>query len=102
MPSQPTLDLGIPEPEPPEVWREIAGEVMDQLAASGDVFDAWSLSERGVPEPEHPAQWGALFLTYRTRNLIEPVGHRHSRRRSRHSGACQTWRGTDKARRRAA
>jgi len=102
MRSQLPLDLGIPEPEPPEVWREIAGEVMDQLAASGDVFDAWSLSERGVPEPGHSAQWGAIFRTYRTKNLIEPIGYRNSRRRSRHSGACQTWRGTEKARGRAA
>lgn len=102
MPSQPTLDLGLPEPEPPEVWREIARGVMDELAASGEPFDSWSLSEKGVPAPANPNCWGALFLTYSTKRLIEPVGHRHSRRRSRHSGACQTWRGTEAARRRAA
>lgn len=102
MRNQIPLDLGLPEPEAPEGWREIARGVMDELISTGKPFDSWTLTERGVPRPPHPAQWGALFLTYSMKNLIEPVGHRRSRRRTRNSGDCQTWRGTEKARRRAA
>ena len=92
------LDLGLPDPAPEE-WSEIACAAMDDLAASGEAFDSVTLTERGVPAPTHPNRWGALFLKYSQRDLITPVGHRRSRRRTRNGGDCRTWIGTDKARR---
>lgn len=86
----------------PEEWKEHAHEVMDMLAAEGNPFDSMHLTELGVPDPHHPSQWGALFRTYASKGLIEPLHFGYSRRPTRSGGICRTWRGTEKARRHAA
>lgn len=74
-------------------WWDGAMRAVKHLAATGEPFDAWDVTELGVPDPDHPARWGALFTTARRAGLIVAVGYRESRRPSRAHGVCRVWRG---------
>lgn len=72
-------------------WHSTAYRALEHLAALGEPFDAYSLTELGVTDPDHPARWGAVFLTAHLAGLIEPTGYRPSRRPSRAGGVCAVW-----------
>ncbi|GAB3698520.1 hypothetical protein [Mariniluteicoccus flavus] len=74
-------------------WRDCATRALEHLAASGQTFDAYDLTELGVPDPDHPNRWGGLFQAATRADLIEPVGYRESRRPTRSGGVCRVWQG---------
>lgn len=78
-------------------WHDCAHRAVIWWAATGQPFDAYDVTELGVPDPDVPQRWGALFRAASTEGLIEPIGYRQSRRRSRSGGVCRVWRGANAA-----
>jgi len=74
----------------------------EETARTGGFFEAYDLTDRFGIELDHPARWGALFSAAATEGLIAHAGFAVSRRPTRAGGITRVWRGTDKARRRAA
>ncbi len=89
----------------PWSWHP-AKAALEILAAesmvTGRTFEAFDLTERFGIQMDHPARWGALFNAAATDGLIAHAGFAVSRRPTRAGGITRVWRGTDKARRRAA
>lgn len=77
-----------------DVWRAVAVQAVTHLAAIGEPFDAFDVTELGVPEPDHPNRWGALFRAMSTAGVITQYGFHESRRPSRAGGVCRLWVGT--------
>ncbi len=73
-----------------------------ESATTGRIFEAYDLTELFGIELDHPARWGALFNAAASEGLIAHAGFAVSRRPTRAGGITRVWRGTDKARRRAA
>jgi len=73
-----------------------------ESTVTGRTFEAFDLTERFGIQMDHPARWGALFNAAATDGLIAHAGFAVSRRPTRAGGITRVWRGTDKARRRAA
>jgi len=93
------------ESRDPWSWHP-AKAALEILAAestiTGRTFEAFDLTERFGIQMDHPARWGALFNAAATDGLIAHAGFAVSRRPTRAGGITRVWRGTDKARRRAA
>lgn len=81
----------------PWTWYP-ALEALKQLAATGETFECFDLTDRFGVYLDNPARYGALFSAAAHAGLIEHVGFSRSRRPSRAGGLTRTWRGTDKAR----
>lgn len=75
-------------------WLEEALAEIDAMArkarATGTTFSSDQLRER-VSQPDHPSWPGAAWSSARRRGLIEPVGWRISKFRSRHGGPVRVW-----------
>lgn len=72
-------------------WRSTAMQALEYLAATGNVFDAYSLTELGVPDPPSMASLGALFYAARQAGLIHKVGYAPSRRPATRGSAAAQW-----------
>lgn len=85
--------------EPETDWKADALGVIEDLAKSGQTFNADTLRARGIPEPpKHPNQWGEVFRTAKRRGLIAKADFSSSQRKSRHGGGLHAWRGVNHAR----
>lgn len=82
-------------------WHATALNGLQQLAASGEVFEAYDLIRLGVPEPEHSSQWGAFFNQAKAAGVIVAAGAGPSARPTVKGSLCRFWRGTDLTRRQA-
>jgi len=74
-----------------DFWRNTAWQALEHLAATGNVFDAYSLTELGVPDPPSMASLGALFYAARQAGLIRKVAYGQSRRPATRGSACAQW-----------
>lgn len=72
-------------------WQSVAMRALRWLAATGQPFEAYDVTELGVPDPDHPNRWGALFRAAHTAGLIEHHGYTASRRPGRSGGLTRTW-----------
>ena len=72
-------------------WREDALEAIEQLAAKGQPFDSYDLSQAGLRQPPHHNMWGRAFRTASERGIITAVGAHRSKRKSRSGGSCYVW-----------
>ena len=75
-------------------WRTEALAGLHQLAAKGEVFEAYDLIRAGVPEPEHPSRWGALFNAAAKAGIITAAGAGPSARPTVRKSLTRFWRGT--------
>lgn len=76
-----------------EWWKSCAMRALRTKAASGQIFDAFDLTEMGVPDPMHPNHWGSLFRVAANAGLITEAGFHQSRRPGRAGGVCRLWKG---------
>lgn len=84
--------------EPETDWKADALVVIEDLAKTGNPFNADTLRARGVPEPpNHQNQWGGLFTAAKNRGLITKADYSSSQRKSRHGGFLHAWRGVNHA-----
>lgn len=75
-------------------WKTECDAAIEQLAATGQEFQAADLVEQGlVREPAHPSQWGPRFQAAARREVIESVSAAPSKRATVHKSLCRTWRG---------
>lgn len=75
-------------------WQADALDALRKVAAMGESFDAYSLSEKGdLREPPHPNMWGPVFQQAARDGLIRKVGYHESRRPGRKAGLCRVWQG---------
>jgi hypothetical protein len=82
----------------PDGWKARCDAAIEQLAATGQPFQAADLIEQGlVPEPALPAQWGPRFQAAARRGVIEPCGVARSKRATVRASLCLTWRGRSAA-----
>lgn len=80
-------------------WRAAALNGLQELARTGEVFEAYDLILLGVPEPEHSSRWGALFNAAARAGIITAAGFGPSKRPTVRGSALRLWRGTDLSRR---
>ena len=85
----------------PWTWHP-AMAALKQLAATGETFESYDLSDQFGVYLDSPYRYGALFSSAARSGLIEHVGYTVSRRPTRSGGITRTWRGTAAARGRAA
>lgn len=73
-------------------WSADAHDALLKVAAEGEPFDAYALTERAeLRDPPSPAMWGKLFRDANDAGLIRAVGYHRSRRPGRSGGACRVW-----------
>jgi len=74
-------------------WDDDAREALAKVAAAGQPFDAYDLTEKAdLRNPPHPNKWGPVFRNAYKDGLIKPIGYHQSRRPGRSGGACRVWR----------
>jgi len=71
-------------------WAESAVRVIEQLARQYGTVTAEDLRKHH-DEPEHQNQIGVAFKNAYHLKLIEPIGYRQSRDKSRRGGAIRVW-----------
>ncbi|WP_445184577.1 hypothetical protein ACTXG6_40395 [Pseudonocardia sp. Cha107L01] len=72
-------------------WWAEARASLEKLAASGQAFSVYELSDSCPSEPPVPCLWGAVVGSALLAGRIVPVGSRASQRRTRRF--VRTWRG---------
>ena len=75
-------------------WISCALTAIAALARTGQQFTASDVADLMGREPEHSRYWGSALAAAKRDGLIVSTGITVSRRRSRNSGYCRTWRGT--------
>ena len=75
-------------------WKGDALQLIAKVAESGEAFDAYTLETvHGLRPPRHPNQWGMLFRTAASADIITYIGHQRSARPGRKGSMCAVWRG---------
>jgi hypothetical protein len=74
-----------------ESWADQGIRAIEAAAATGEPFDAWSLSLAGLEDPPHPNHWGSLFLRAKALQIIERHDYHISARPARAHGVCARW-----------
>ena len=82
--------MGRPAALVDSAWVEQAVSVIERLAREQDTVTAEDLRKHH-DEPEHQNQIGSAFKNAYRLKLIEPVGYRQSRDKSRRGGALRVW-----------
>ena len=73
-------------------WREQAMAALKKEAATGKVFEAYTLEVlHGVPEADHAGRWGGVFHAAAAAGIIRPIGFQKSLRPTRRGSRCLSW-----------
>jgi len=74
-------------------WMSDAHNVLVEVAAKGEPFTAYSLTQAGLREPPHPGQWGTLFREAARLGYIRRAWPNYipSPRPARKGGVCAQW-----------
>lgn len=81
----------------PEDWRADCERVIQELAATGQVFTVDALRRRGVGEPDKHVRWGSVFAAMKNRKLIEQTGVQLHQTAGGGVSAIREWRGVEVA-----
>ena len=80
------------DPTAPD-WTTQALAALEELALTGEPFNANTLTAHGLPNPPKPAMWGHLFKEAARTRIIRKVDYRPSGRPSRSGGSGYVWQG---------
>jgi len=74
-------------------WMSDAHNVLVEVAAKGQPFTAYSLTQAGLREPPHSNMWGKLFRDAATAGHIKRAWPNYvpSPRPARKGGVCAQW-----------
>ncbi|MFJ4286447.1 hypothetical protein ACIPY0_12450 [Paenarthrobacter nicotinovorans] len=75
-------------------WTDDAMNVLVEVAAKGEPFTAYALTQAGLRNPPSSGMWGNLFHQAAEAGYIRPakVPFVRSQRPGRHGGVCAQWR----------
>ena len=75
-------------------WTDDAMNVLVEVAAKGQPFTAYALTEAGLRNPPSPSMWGTLFRQAAHEGAIRPAKTPYVRspRPGRNGGVCAQWR----------
>lgn len=88
-----TRPAALEDPSAPD-WTTQALAALEELALTGQPFNAETLTARGVPNPPKAAMWGHLFKEAARVKIIRKVDFRPSTKPSRSGGSGYVWMGT--------
>lgn len=83
--------MGRPAAVVDSAWVHHAVRKIEQLAREQDTVTAEDLRKHH-DDPEHQNQIGSAFRSAYAQKIIEPIGYRPSRDKSRRGGALRVWR----------
>jgi hypothetical protein len=87
-----TRPAALEDPTAPD-WTTQAFAALEELARTGEPFNASTLTARGLPNPPSPSMWGHLFKEASRVKIIRKVDFRPSTRPSRSGGSGYVWQG---------
>lgn len=74
-------------------WNADAMDALQRVAAEGQPFTAYSLTQAGLREPPNANMWGQLFREAKRLHIIKPTWPAYvpSPRPTRKGGVCAQW-----------